>query len=508
MATAAIAGTCALLPTALMPLVVGRTIDEAIATHDVPALIGWIGAVLGLALVQCLASGVANWTSHTMWIHGAVAAQRTLIRQTTALGATLPKRMRIGDAVAMGSDDVYEIGNGLEPFGRAIGSLIAFAVVGTALLWIYPLLGAIALVGVPLAVLSIGPLLRPLRERKEAQRELFGEVNAVGADIVSGLRILRGVGGEQQFHRRFVRASTRVREAGVRVGRVQSWLDVAQIALPGLVTVAITWTGAHLALNGTITPGELIAFYGASAFLVVPITSATEAAEAISTALVAVRKIDAFVRMEPEFAGVPRHPAAGTHTPLPPGPLHLDVGDLHVPAGALTVLPPDRDLAERLAGFRPGDVRADGVPLHLADPGEVRARVVLVLSDDLWFSGPVGAELAAGERITAEQAVWAADAADVIDALPEGYAEVLSERGRSISGGQRQRLQLGRALTLDPDVLLLDEPTSAVDAHTEARIVRRVAELRAGRTTVVFSSSPLWRQAAEPSAQRQTEEAR
>lgn len=248
-----------LLPTAVLPLVIGAAIDQGIAARRPDVLLGWVAVVLGLAVLVSLASAVLRWTSHTLWIHGATSAQRALIAQTVALGATLPKRVRTGDVVAMGSEDVYDVGNGIELFGRAIGAVVAFGVIATALVTISPLLGVVTLVGVPLAVVGIGPLLRPLRERKEAQRELFSEVNALGADIVSGLRILRGIGGERQFLDRFIGASGRVREAGLRVGKVQSWLDVAQIALPGAVTVVVTWLGARLALEGTISAGELVA---------------------------------------------------------------------------------------------------------------------------------------------------------------------------------------------------------------------------------------------------------
>ncbi len=91
---------------------------------------------------------------------------------------------------------------------------------------------------------------------------------------------------------------------------------------------------------------------------------------------------------------------------------------------------------------------------------------------------------------------------DVVDSLEDGIDEHLVERGRTLSGGQRQRMTLARALSFDADVLVLDEPTSAVDAHTEARIVQRVRELRRGRTTVVLSESPLWLGAADKVYQR------
>lgn len=487
--TATIAGAMAMLPTAVMPLVIGAAIDRGIAAGQPNELLGWIGVVVGLALCQALASAVLNWASHTMWIEGAVYAQRQLVRKTVALGASLPEQVKTGDVAAMGSEDVYDIGNSVELVGRVAGSVVSFGVIAAALVSISPMLGTVALIGVPIAAIGIGPLLRPLERRKETQRERTTEINALGADIVAGLRILRGIGGERQFLGRFVGASRRLRSAGLAVGKLQSLLAAAEVALPGLVTVVVTWLGARQAVDGAISAGELVAFYGASAFLVVPVRTATEAAEALTTALVAVRRIDGLLRLRTTDVPV------GEPLPLPPGALSLAEGELVVPAGQLTVLAPDRPLAERLAGYQPGEVLIGGVPVARVERSELRSRVVLVLGDDAWFSGPVGAELAAGARVPVGRAIWAADATDVIDALPDRYDEVLSERGRSVSGGQRQRLQLARALTLDPDVLVLEEPTSAVDAHTEARIVDRVADLRAGRTTVVFTSSPLWQRA-------------
>ncbi|MDV6011199.1 ABC transporter ATP-binding protein [Haloechinothrix sp. LS1_15] len=488
--TSAIAGAFTLLPGAALPFVVGVAIDDGIAAGDAQTLGMWIAVVAALALLQACATGVSAWASHTMWVHGSASAQHALVTAVTELGADLPRQVPTGDVVAMGSEDVYQTGNAMELFGRAAGAVITFGALGAALITISPLLGTVAMVGVPLAVVGIGPLMRPLVRRKEAQRERAAEVNAMGADIVSGLRILRGIGGEAPFRERFVRTSREVLRAGLRVGKVQSWLASAEVALPGLVTVAVTWLGARLALDGTISTGELIAFYGASAFLVVPVKAATEAAEEFASAIVAVRKVDSLVRRSRSH-GEPADPL-----PLPPGPLAVTDEHDHLPAGRLSVLPPDRARAERLAGVEPGAVRIGGIDIARVRHHELRRRVVLVLGDDLWFSGPVGTELAAGDRVDVARAVAAADATDIIDAFPDGYAEIVSERGRSVSGGQRQRLILARALTLDPDVLILDEPTSAVDAHSEARIAERVAQLRSGRTTVVLTGSELWRQAA------------
>jgi ABC-type bacteriocin/lantibiotic exporter with double-glycine peptidase domain len=150
-------------------------------------------------------------------------------------------------------------------------------------------------------------------------------------------------------------------------------------------------------------------------------------------------------------------------------------------------------LADRLGRYVEADVRLGGVPLAELSLAGVRRRVQVVDKDALLLSGVLRDELAsrASRPSDVEQALHTACAADVLEALPDGLETVLEERGRQLSGGQRQRLVLARALVADPEVLVLDEPTSAVDAHTEARIADRLRDARAGRTTVVMTSSPL-----------------
>ena len=124
----------------------------------------------------------------------------------------------------------------------------------------------------------------------------------------------------------------------------------------------------------------------------------------------------------------------------------------------------------------------------------MRRRVVVSETDPLLFSGPLREELDPWGRASDEQllaAIAVANAEDVLDSLPEGLDGHMEERGRSFSGGQRQRLALARALLADAEILVLVEPTSAVDAHTEARIARRLRDARRGRTTVVVTGSPL-----------------
>ncbi|WP_370933203.1 ABC transporter ATP-binding protein [Amycolatopsis sp. cg13] len=498
---AAVTGAGWSLPSALLPLVIGRGVG-AIADGDTSALWRWslVAGVLGV--VQALLGTGLHFAAYGMWIHGAGTTQRLVTDHTTRLGATLREAASTGNVVAVTSSDMNWIGNAFEVIGRTIGSIVAFVVIGIAMLSTSPLLGTVALVGVPLAVLGIGPLLAPLQKRKTTQRENLSEVNALGADIVSGLRILRGVGGERRFLRRFHDASQLVRRSGVEVGRSESWLAAAEVLLPGLVTVAITWLGARLALDGTIGVGELVAFYGVSAFLVVPVSTATEQVSALSSGLVAARKVCGLLALRPKLAD-PASPQ-----PLPDGPLELvdTTSGIRVAPGKLTVVDLGAEaeaIAERMARFAdPGEdekVLVGGVPADRVALAELRTRVVYAHNQDIWFSGVLREQLepARPGSVDIFAALHAADAEDIVEALPRGVDELIGERGREVSGGQRQRLSLARALATDADVLLLDEPTSAVDAHTEARITQRAKELRNGRTTVVFSQSPLWRNVAD-----------
>ncbi|HVV09613.1 ABC transporter ATP-binding protein [Amycolatopsis sp.] len=483
-------GAIWLLPGAVLPVVIGNTV-AAVGAHENIAAQVLLIAVLGVA--QAVFGTLLLYVAHGAWIHGASASQRIVAEHTARLGASLRAQAATGDVMAISSSDIARIGTAFEVSGRLFGSVVAFLTVGIVLVFFSPLLGAIALAGVPLAVLGMGKLIAPLQRRKGVQREQLSEVNAIGADIVSGLRILRGVGGERQFLGRFGGASQRVRRAGVEVARSESWLVGAEVLLPGLVTVLITWLGARLVVAGSIDVGELVTFYAAAAFLVVPVSTATEATAAFTSAIVSARKICGVLSLRPSLAE-PAEPIG-----LPEGPLELhdtETGFTAV-AGKLTVIDAGAEaeaLAERMARFadaKPGQrVLVSGVPADHVALSELRARVVYAHNQDLWFSGALRDQLVPRQR--AEEALWAADAGDIVAGFPDGLDELIGERGREVSGGQRQRLSLARALALDADTLLLDEPTSAVDTHTEARITERIAEARRGRTTVVFTESPLW----------------
>ncbi len=474
---------------ALVPAALGAGVD-ALTTHDRTALLGAGGALLGLGIVTAISGIMRHRFAVTNFLSAGFRTMQVTARQATRLGATLPKKVAAGEVVSIGTTDFDHVGYSMDVSARAGGAVVAIVVVVVLLLDVSVPLGLVVVIGVPLLVGVVGLLLKPLHQRRRAQRELAGALTGRAADIVSGLRILRGIGGEEVVSGRYRAESQQVRAAGVRVAKVETLLEGAQILLPGLFVALVTWLGARFAVAGKITPGELVAFYAYAAFLVSPLRTLTEFAEKLTRGLVAAGRVVALLRVEPEL----RDPAKPT--PIGDGDLDDPGSGFVAGHGRLTAIAAARPedaaaIADRIGLLdAASEARLLGVPLRNHTIDEVRAHVVVADNDDRLFRGRLGDEL--GRRPAAVlTALDAAAARDIVAALPDGLDTEIAERGRDFSGGQQQRLRLARVLALDPPVLVLVEPTSAVDTHTEALIARKLAAARAGRTTVVCTTSPL-----------------
>ncbi len=480
---------------AVMPAVIGRAIDLGVSAKDSGELLKYAGLMFAIGLVQAASGIMRHRFAVTNWLTAAYRTVQLIGRQAVTLGGTLPRKVSTGEVVAIGTSDLEHLGNLMDVSARFAGAIVSFVIVAVILLQTSVTLGLIVLIGVPLLTLLVGPLLKPLQVRSTHQRELMGSLSNTANDIVAGLRVLRGIGGESVFLDRYRRQSQETRRAGVGVARVQSLLDALQVLLPGVFVVLVVWIGARYAVQGQITPGELVAFYGYSAFLMIPLRTATEYANKLIRARVAATRVSRVLALTTDHTD-PEHPA-----PSPPvgSPLSDLRTGLAVEPGQLVAVvseSPDESaaLAERLglmAAVVDDQVLLGGVPLASLTRAEVRRRVVVSDTAAALFSGRLGERIDVGGHGDLERAMETASAADIMEGLPEGFDTWVAERGRTFSGGQRQRLVLARALALDPEVLVLVEPTSAVDAHTEARIAARLRAQRRGRITVVTSSSPL-----------------
>ncbi|MET8703917.1 ABC transporter ATP-binding protein [Kitasatospora sp. NPDC004723] len=498
---------------AALPVPVGLGV-QAVVDGDSGAL--WRAGALALALAAVSAVGTVLLHRQSVWnwIHAVTQVRQLVSRQASHLGSGLSRRIATGEIVAVGSGDVEKIGWYVELLARLRGAVAVWLATGTAVLVVQPTLGLAVLLGVPVLAASVWPLLAPLERRYGEQRALGGKATELAADTVAGLRVLRGIGGEELFLDRYRAASQKVRAAAVRSARIRSLMQAQQVLLPGLFVVGVTWYGVRLAADGRISVGTLVAVYGATAFLAAPLRILGEAAHAWSVAKVSAGRAVRVLSLARTEGGADARLA---------DPARSDLFDpltgLTARAGELTaVVCGDPDfagaLAERLGGHVPlGDegrpqpsVRLGGTELDAVPLAEARAAVLVHDKEPVLLSGTLAAlfDVPASGRVDPWEALAAARAQDVLDALADGarapsdaaggedvMAAEITERGRSLSGGQRQRLALARSLLADPPVLVLDEPTSAVDAHTESRIAAGLRKNREGRTTVVFATSPL-----------------
>jgi len=508
-----------MLSIALIPAAIGQAIDAGIVARDGWALVRWAGVILGLGLASAVTTDLRHYFAVRNWLAASYRSGIVADRAVRRAGPAVTREIPAGEVITVFAADFGRMGAVFDVLARFAGALVSFVVVAVILLRGSMLLGLIMLIGGPVLLASLTLVIRPLQRRQNAQRSETGRLTALGADTVAGLRVLRGIGGEDTFLARYAAQSQRVRAAGVRLSPVQATLDAAQILLPGIFVLVVTGVGAHLAVAGTISAGQLVAFYGYTAFLTMPLRTATEFVDKLINTRVASRRVVRLLGTRPDHAA-PDGPGAGADgAGMPRGPLLDPASGVIVAPGLLTALvsarPEDTaEIAGRLGrvvrgrhGVTWGSVALDDLPIE-----EVRRLVVVSESEPHLFSGPARRELLAldgdgpagatghgrggvdGATGSADarllEALAVAAAEDVIDAL-DGLDGELEERGRTLSGGQRQRFALARALLRDPEVLVLIEPTSAVDAHTEARIGERLAAHRAGRTTVLVTASPL-----------------
>ncbi|MFC0707056.1 ABC transporter ATP-binding protein [Cellulomonas uda] len=485
---------------AALPYVTGHAIDSGLA-HGFGADL-WRSAamLLGLGVVSATAGAVGHRYDVENWLRASFAASQLVGRRVSHSGHTITAELPTGEVVSAVANDALRIGEIYHTSARFIGSIVAYGIAAFVMLRTSVSLGLIVLLGLPTVAVCIAALVKPLQRRQAAQREASGRLTTLGSDTVSGLRILRGIGGEGVFTARYREQSQLVRRKGEDVAVTQSWLDALQVLLPGAFVVVLIWYGAHLAVAGEITPGQLVQAYGFAAFLSWPVQQMTYTVQSATRAHVGASKVLNVLRVVPATGARP-----GTR-PMPPAhvPLVDEVSGTVVTPGrvsALVCVDPDASaaVATRMARFDDAaeadtPVRLGGELLAELDKLAVRERVVLAEATPQLFSGTLASELDVHGTRDAERllhAITLADAHDVLDSVPDGLDGELPEKGRSLSGGQRQRVALARALLLDPEILLLVEPTSAVDAHTEARIAARLAEARRGRATLVVTASPL-----------------
>ncbi|ALE93650.1 multidrug ABC transporter permease [Arthrobacter alpinus] len=486
----------------LIPYVLGQAVDFGIVAGNFGALLAWVGLLLALTVIQAVTSTLRHRAAISNWMQAAYRCSQLVGYKVTRSGDALPQRFSTGEVVSTSASDAMRIGEIFDVSARLAGSVVGYLLVTFLVFQTSWQLGLVVLVGVPLCGAMLLFVIRPLQKRQKEQRDAAGKMTALGADTVAGLRVLRGIGGENIFVERYRERSRETQLAGNKVAYSLADLDAAQVLVVGVFSVAFTWIGALQALAGQIETGQLVALYGYAVFLVSPIRNASDAVSRFIRANVGARRIiDVLDTPSAVHDGGPTVDGPASPSVL----VDSSSGALILPGLLTGVVSADpaasAALARRLGRFedavlRQAQVLWGGAALHCIPLGEVRERIVVSDAEPQLFTGTLREELdPAGRHSDADimAALDVASAGDVFDGLEHGLDDEVTEKGRGFSGGQRQRLVLARAVLTGAEVLVLIEPTSAVDAHTESRIAAalRTERSEAANTTVVVTASPL-----------------
>ncbi|HEY5335499.1 MAG TPA: ABC transporter ATP-binding protein, partial [Mycobacteriales bacterium] len=400
-AIGAVWGTAWMVAQALVPYALGRGLDAVVRVsgrsassqgHSMTDVVIWSVVVLVLSGAVALAGVLRHRSAVINFVTATARCTQLVARAAVDLGPATQEHFSAGEVATLANADGDTVARTLDITARLAGATVSVFLVAVLLLLTAPLLGVVVLVGLPVSVLAVAPLVRPLERRERRARSLLGDASGLSADVVLGLRVLRGVGGEELFLGRFDTASQEVRHAGVRAGVLSSALDGLQVLLPGLYVVAVTWLGARLALDGRIDAGELVTVYGWSAFLLLPVQTFVEAAKKWAAATAAAGRIVALLRT-PLPRPAPAHPLDAV-----PGGLLDPVSGLVVAQGTFVAVACDDPhtgsaLADRLGGWSDGEVTLGGVPLSALRTDDLRAAVLVADREPVLLAGTLAEAL-------------------------------------------------------------------------------------------------------------------
>ncbi|MGW4169700.1 ABC transporter transmembrane domain-containing protein, partial [Streptomyces chartreusis] len=292
----------------------------------------------GLLALCCAGNAIGETFLHrtavTNWITAAARVQQVLARKTAQLGSALTRRVAAGEVVAVSTGDVEKIGWFVEAWSRFTAAAVTIVVVCVGLVVYQPELGTVVAVGLPVLAIAVLPLLPRATRRADVQREKAGRATELASDTVAGLRVLRGIGGEELFLDRYRSASQEVRHAAVRSARMWSLISAIQVLMPGLLLIAVVWYGVHLARRGQVSIGELVTVYSSIMILTYPLRHFEEIAMAYSFSRPSARRAARVLSLEraTDTGG------SRDGSEVPSGDLYDPATGLLAPTGRLTAV--------------------------------------------------------------------------------------------------------------------------------------------------------------------------
>ncbi len=486
---------------------------ESVFGRDKLAVLNFaVISVVGIAALGAVSSytekylttKVAQWVMHDL--------RQTLYHHVQRLSLSFYDRTRTGDLITRVTSDIEAIQDFVQNalLGIVVDVFTLAGMLGVMfyLNWQFTL---IALAVAPLLFIQVYTLTHKIKRAARAVRQKEGEIVSVIEEALSSIRVVKAFASESYEERRLEKETLESMNIALRARSIKASLSPAVDIIVACGTCVVLWYGARLVMGGSLTAGELVVFLLYLGKMYKPMRDLSKMTDTISKASVGAERIREIIGVEPErrlseirrarpapafkgrieFDNVSfRYQDRGSvleevSFKIEPGQFAALVGPTG--SGKTTII----SLIPRFYDPTSGAVRIDDQDVRSFRLRSLRKQISFVLQDTLLFRGSIWQNIAYGkpeaDRDEIVRAATLANAAEFIDKLPEGYDTQVGERGVTLSGGQRQRIAIARAIIRNSPILILDEPTTGLDAASEDQVIEALDRLMQGKTVIIVS---------------------
>jgi ATP-binding cassette subfamily B protein len=484
---------------------------------------GRVGIFAMLIVVAALLGGAAKFGMREI-LNGTSRRVEADLRnaffsQLLRLDASFYGKNRTGDLMSRATNDTLAVRMAAGPaIMYAVNTTVIFIFALALMLWISPLLTAVSLIPMvilPPIVLGFGKI---IHKKFEEIQEQFSTLSTMVQENLTGLRIVRAYVQEGEQEAKFDELNAHYMDRNLALVKASGFFHPLLMLISGSAMVILLWYGGLQVIAGGITIGDFVAFTFYLALLTWPMIALGWVVSLFQRGAASMGRINRIMDTQP-LIQAPEHP-----TPLrdPRGEIEFrgvsfrypgterdvlrDISFLAKTGETVAVVGPTGSGKSTLVSLIPriynpseGEILLDGVPLRELDPLALRSIIGMVPQDSFLFSETLRDNIGLGLRAAddsppeeagiplVEEAAKVAQLHESILSFPKGYGTFLGERGINLSGGQKQRATLARALARHPVILILDDALSAVDTHTEAKILEDLRTVLAGRTSFIIS---------------------